>query len=111
MTEQEKSTLGPRGRDDEREALLRRLRELEPQEPVRMEALPVAKSIDQEIEEQRQALQRLYDSKVEQERMRLQALEASKTPEQKRIDNLERIIEHMDAQIVKAGGHSYKLYL
>jgi len=96
--------------EEERAALLARLAELSPSSAP-MEAIQPVKSIDQEIEEQRQALQRLYDSKVEQEKMRLQALEASKTPDQKRIDNLERIIEHMNAQIVRVGGHSYKLYL
>jgi len=76
-----------------------------------MQAVAVPLSIDQQIEAQRKALQALYDQKVQEEQMRLQALEAAKSPDQKRIDNLERIIEHLDAQIKNLGGHSYKLYL
>jgi acyl-CoA reductase-like NAD-dependent aldehyde dehydrogenase len=38
-------------------------------------------------------------------------IEANKPPVERRVDRLEKIIEHLNTQIVKLSGHSYTGYI
>lgn len=67
-------------------------------------------TVDELIQQQTEALQALIARKREEEAARLAKEEADMTPEQRIMRAVNTRLEHMDAQIVKLGGHSYRLY-
>lgn len=69
-----------------------------------------ALTVDELIQQQTEALQALIARKREEEAARQAQEEANMTPEQRIMRAVNTRLEHMDAQIVKLGGHSYRLY-
>lgn len=67
-------------------------------------------SIDELIRSQQEALANLLQQKAEEDARRREEELANMTPEQRILSNVQLVLDHMDAQIVKLGGHSYKLY-
>ena len=67
-------------------------------------------TVDELIQQQTEALQALIQRKREEEAAKLAEIEANLTPEQRIMRAVNTRLEHMDAQIVKLGGHSYRLY-
>ena len=67
-------------------------------------------SVDELIQQQTQALQALIQRKREEDAAKLAEIEANLTPEQRIMRAVNTRLEHMDAQIVRLGGHSYRLY-
>lgn len=67
-------------------------------------------SIDELIKAQQEALANLLQAKAEADARRREEELANMTPEQRVLSQVQLVIDHMDAQIVRLGGHSYKLY-
>ena len=67
-------------------------------------------SIDDLIRSQQEALANLLQQKAEEDARKREEELANMTPEQRILSNVQLVLDHMDAQIVKLGGHSYKLY-
>jgi len=67
-------------------------------------------SVDELIAQQQQALEALIARKRDEEEKARLEREANMTPEERILSKVERRLAHMDAQIVRLGGHSYKLY-
>ena len=67
-------------------------------------------SVDELIRQQTEALQALIQRKREEDAAKLAEIEANLTPEQRIMRAVNTRLEHMDAQIVRLGGHSYRLY-
>lgn len=71
---------------------------------------PPAPSIDELIQAQQTALANLLQQKAEEEARKRAEEYANMTPEQRILSQVQLVLDHMDAQIVKLGGHSYKIY-
>ena len=74
------------------------------------QVLTQAPSIDELIKAQQTALANLLQQKAEEDARKREEELANMTPEQRILSQVQLVIDHMDAQIVKLGGHSYKLY-
>lgn len=72
--------------------------------------MSLAPTIDDLIKQQQLELAHLLQRKVEEEAKRREEELANMTPEQRILSQVQLIIDHLDAQVVKLGGHSYKLY-
>ncbi len=68
-------------------------------------------SIGELLEQKKRELAALTDQLIAEENVRIAQIEASKSPLERRLDRLEAALEHIDTQVVRLAGHSYRGYI